>query len=64
MNNDNVVMFETFTGVFIKMDKGGSLNRPRSYLRVHANVDTLRSLKSDIFIKNEDDTHIWLAFKY
>lgn len=57
-------MFGNYVGSFVKVDKGLSENRPRSFLRLQANVDISKSLKSRVFIKNDDGSTQWLAFKH
>lgn len=54
MNKENAIMFGNYVGSFVKVDKGLSENRPRSFLRLQANVDISKSLKSRVFIKNDD----------
>lgn len=64
MNRENSYKFENFIRTFIKMDKGLEDLRIKSYLRVQVSVDITKSLKSCVFIRNEDGTTRWLAFKY
>lgn len=64
MNKKNVEMFGNYIGTYIGTDRGLSKNRPRSFLRVRVDVDVYNPLKLGIFIKNDDGTNHWLAFKY
>lgn len=51
MNNAYPKKFGNFDGSFIKVDRGVLEN-------------THRPLKSGVFIKNDNGSHRWLAFKY
>lgn len=64
MNKENVEMFGNYIGAYIGTDRGLSKNRPRSFLRVRVDVDVYKPLKLGAFIKNDDGTNRWLAFKY
>lgn len=56
--------FDNFIRSFFKIDKGLKENMPHSYLRVMANVEFSKALKTKAFIKNDDGSTRWLAFKY
>lgn len=64
MNRENSYKFKNFIRTFIKIDEGLEDLRIKSYLRVQVSVDITKSLKSGVFIRNEDGTTRWLAFKY
>lgn len=48
----------------MKIDKSLEENKVKSYLLVQVNVDTTKALKTSAFIKNDDRSMRWLAFKY
>lgn len=64
INKENVVSFVNFIGSFLKIDKSLEENKVKSYLLVQVNVDTTKALKTSAFIKNDDGSMRWLAFKY
>lgn len=56
--------FDNFIRSFLKIDKGLKENMPQSYLGDMANVEVSKALKTKAFIKNDDGSTRWLAFKY
>lgn len=64
MNRENAEQFGNFIGTFLQVDKGTMEKKLRGYLRIQVKLDVTQSLKTDIFIKNEDESFRWLAFKY
>lgn len=64
MNQENTYKFGNHLGTYIKSDKGLTDLRLKGYQRVQVRVDVLKSLKSSVFIKNDDGSTQWLPFKY
>lgn len=64
MNKENALRFGNYIGKFLKLDRALVEDRPQSYLRVQVEVDICKALKVCVFIKNDDGSIRWLAFKY
>lgn len=64
MNADNAARFATFIGSLLRLDMGSSVVSVRRFRRVQVRVDTSQALKTGVFIRNDDGSHHWIAFKY
>lgn len=64
MNVDNTRRFGAYIGEYLCVDEAKLKSRLCPYLRIHAQIDISKSLKSGTFIRNEDGSSRWLPFKY
>lgn len=64
MNKMNAEKMGSLVGSFLQYDMDGQGNPIRSFLRLRAQVDITKPLRTGVFIKREDESSLWLAFKY
>lgn len=64
MNIDNITRIGNFIGQFCNLEDAPQLHRACKFVWVRAAVDTRYALIPGSYITREDDSKLWLQFKY
>lgn len=64
MNTANAVKIGNLIGSVLHLGDTDCFHRARKFLRLQILVDTTKSLKTSCYLNREDDSTLWMPFRY